>query len=201
MRQTICRAWASPRAADHAMKLRSNLKTLLLVLVAFILLATAAIWTHLRANARLLALWQNHEGSDAYMKSCGEIYFYGYTGHPSIAKIQSTLDSGANINAKNTLGATPLLAASTVGDLDCIRYLVSKGAQVNIEDDDGNCPLLWAALSGNLESVKFLVARGAKVNSKMYLGATPLFMAVTSGNLDCVRFLISNEAPPQTDKL
>jgi ankyrin repeat protein len=98
---------------------------------------------------------------------------------------------GADLGADHD-GATPLLFAATIGNIDMVRYLTSElGVDVNQANADGSTPLIVAAVLGRLAMVRFLVSEhGADVNQAEQYGGTPLIMATQEGNLDIVRYLI-----------
>ena len=87
------------------------------------------------------------------------------------------LDKGADINAKDSSGCTPLHYA--VLDVDDVRsptieLLVSRGADVNCPDNEGNTPLHLAARGQSLKNVKILLDHGAKTSLKNKLGEKPV---------------------------
>ena len=65
------------------------------------------------------------------------------------------IELGADVNAFNSMGLTPLLGASNRGSNLIINYLASKGAKLDVKDAVGRTALRWA------EGV-FLAAVGAE---------------------------------------
>ena len=83
-----------------------------------------------------------------------------------------------DVNSINQDKTTPLSWAAYLGQLDVIRYLVTKGADLSSRDVSGNSPLHLAALVNQLEVVKFLAAT---VNPSLILNdkmETPLDFAL-----------------------
>jgi ankyrin repeat protein len=102
---------------------------------------------------------------------------------------------GANVNATDTNGVTPIHIASEKGHTEIVRFLVNNGADVHCKDTDGDTPLHDAADHGRLEIVRFLVSNGSDINCKdREDGNTPLHLAVTEGHTEIVRFLVKNGA-------
>ena len=62
---------------------------------------------------------------------------------------------GADVNAVNSMGLTPVLGAANRGSNLIINYLASRGAKLDVEDAVGRTALRWA------EGV-FLAAVGAE---------------------------------------
>jgi hypothetical protein len=52
-------------------------------------------------------------------------------------QVKVLLDSGANIEAKDKRGRTPLILAAQHGQVETVRLLLAKGADVNARDRDG----------------------------------------------------------------
>ena len=78
----------------------------------------------------------------------------------SLDAVRLLLDQGADVNAKNAAGATPLMWAAT--DLAKVRLLVERGADVKVASNLGHTALELAAMSdGSAEIVRLLLARGA----------------------------------------
>jgi ankyrin repeat protein len=105
-------------------------------------------------------------------------------------------------------GATPLLLAAEVSNLDVIRALVQAGADPLVGTDKGTTPLMMAAGAGTdvqrerspeerataLETAKFLVERGADVNAAGQYGWTALHAAAYQGMNDLIEYLVSKGA-------
>lgn len=73
------------------------------------------------------------------------------------------IDKGANINAMNDRGATPLYFATK--DVDLTQRLIAKGADVNIRAFGDFTPLHQVAFSGKLKVAKLLIDHGADPNA------------------------------------
>lgn len=115
------------------------------------------------------------------LSGCASIHIAAREGN--ILEMQNYLAKGADVNAKNSDGATVLLIAAAEGHTELVKLLIDKGADVNTHDKYGQTPLLVAAPIGNIEIVKLLVNKGADINAKGKDGWTPLMAAVTTGGL------------------
>ena len=91
------------------------------------------------------------------------------------------IDAGANVNARSSTGATPLIVASFKNsDYRILEMLLKAGADVNASADEGITPLICAARSNtNFLIIKTLIQAGADVNARMNDGTTPLMSAAT----------------------
>ena len=58
--------------------------------------------------------------------------------------IKDLLAKGADVNAKDDDGGTPLLIAVTLGNKEIAELLIANGADVNVKDKHGGTPLDWA---------------------------------------------------------
>ncbi len=81
--------------------------------------------------------------------------------------------AGADFNAANRFGVTPLMYAVLAGPGQ-VKTLLAAGANVNAADDNGRTPLMLAAYEGKLDVVKLLVQAGADVNARDAKGKTAL---------------------------
>ncbi len=91
---------------------------------------------------------------------------------------------GANVNAKNKDGATPLHFATLSGHRDVAELLISKGADVKAREKHGGTPLYFAAIMGHKDIAELLIAKGAKVDT--------INVAALYGHKDIAELLIAN---------
>ncbi len=96
------------------------------------------------------------------------------------------LEQGADINARNENGSTPLLLAVSNGNVNIAELLITQGADINARNSDGNTPLRLALDSQNIDwsIVESLIEKGADINTQNSDGNTPLRLALDSQNID-----------------
>ena len=92
----------------------------------------------------------------------------------NLEAVKQHLADGADVNAKDKYGLTPLHHAAWQGRNEIVELLIANGADVNAKDVDGGTPLHYAAWQGRNEIVELLIANGADVNAKDVDGGTPL---------------------------
>ncbi|SVB74620.1 uncharacterized protein METZ01_LOCUS227474 [marine metagenome] len=112
----------------------------------------------------------------------------------NIEAVKQHLAAGADVNAKNEGGLTPLHPAAYEGHMEIVELLIAKGADVNTKDVDGLTSLHFAASNGHKDVVELLIAEGADVNAKAADGEMPLHRATVYGNKEIVELLIANDA-------
>src|SRR6185369_16582414 len=71
------------------------------------------------------------------------------------------ISKGADVNAAQPDGTTPLHWASYQVDLDLVKQLLAKGAKADVKNSFGATPLAEAVKVGNVPLVKALLDAGA----------------------------------------
>jgi len=104
-------------------------------------------------------------------------------------------EAGANINAQNLSGQTPLNWAVERNNMELTSLLLEYGADPDIVDKTGATAMHKAAGSGNFEIIKLLVEKGTAINvvTKDTL-QTALSEASANGKTEVVKFLLENGA-------
>jgi hypothetical protein len=79
-----------------------------------------------------------------------------------VSALRGVVVGGVDVNAKNDLGKTALMVASTRGKMAIVEYLVAAGADLDIRDSQGYTALHEAAFEGHVLIVRHLVDAGAE---------------------------------------
>lgn len=87
--------------------------------------------------------------------------------------VEAWIEKGADVNARNRAGETPLHFAVRNNDTQGVLLLCKKGCDVNIPFSNGEFPLHLAAEKENLEMVEALCDAGADRIAKDADGRTP----------------------------
>ena len=119
-------------------------------------------------------------------------------GSPS--EVQAAIKAGANVNARDEAGWTPLQRAAFKNpNPKVITILLKAGADVNARDEDGLTPLHLAAVANsNTEVITALLEAGADVNSRAEYGSTPLHWAAGKNpNPEVITTLLKAGADPK----
>ena len=108
--------------------------------------------------------------------------------------VQKLLAAGAEVNALDEAGWTPLARAvyspeMEHGFLDVVRLLVNAGANLEATIGFGVRPLMLAAGYGEASIVEFLIQSGADVLAKNEGGYTALMMVKQKHYVDVVNLL------------
>lgn len=108
--------------------------------------------------------------------------------------VEQALQSGADINAKDSNGSTALYLAAFNGYIAIVKLLADSGANVHEPNNNGRSPLCIAVMSGHIEIVKLLLNSGANINEQDNNGRSPLQVSIMSCHKDLAKLLIDNGA-------
>lgn len=99
----------------------------------------------------------------------------------SSKQIIHAIKNGANVNAKDEFGVTPLMAVAMNNEnfvLNAVQALLDKGVDVNAHENDGITALMFSVQDEySHEVAEILIDAGADINAQDSSGQTALFHA------------------------
>jgi ankyrin repeat protein len=108
-----------------------------------------------------------------------------------IDSARSLIEAGADVNALDSLGRTPVAIAAFRNFAGMVAVLAEAGADLNARGGANSfAPIHFAAGELAVEATETLLARGVDPNARVLWGATPLGLAACA---EC-------EAPEKKDK-
>ncbi|XP_049808102.1 26S proteasome non-ATPase regulatory subunit 10 isoform X2 [Schistocerca nitens] len=115
--------------------------------------------------------------------------------------VRLALDSGADIDARDNQGWTPLMrGVSMESSEEVLRELVGRGASLDAEDRRGQTALMQAVLATRRDAVSILLAAGAGRKRRNLYGNTALDMARARNLKEIVRLLMNAEDDARNGK-
>jgi len=129
---------------------------------------------------------------EAEEEECGWtcLMITAHNGHLAICRL--LLDKGAQVEARNIHGSTPLHYAASRGHVEIVRLLCDRGADVEARSTRGWRPLHSATYHGHISVVKELIEeRNAEINARDNDGWTALSLAKRNRNHDVAAYLVS----------
>jgi uncharacterized protein len=118
--------------------------------------------------------------------------------HEDSLAARRLIDAGADVNAVNRYGVTPLSLACLNGNRELVERLLEAGADSQRSLPGGETPLMTAARTGRVAPVRLLLARGAEVNATERSGQTALMWGAAEGHLEVVEALLDAGADFRT---
>jgi ankyrin repeat protein len=104
------------------------------------------------------------------------------------------IDDGADVNATQGDGSTPLHWAVYKVDHELVAELLEHGAKADVTNKYGSSPLAEAVKLGDLPLVTQLLDAGADVDSPNGDGQTALMLAARVGKLEVAKLLVERGA-------
>ncbi len=107
--------------------------------------------------------------------------------------IIALINAGANINARDGYGYTPLhLARKNNKKPEMITVLLNATTDANLRDEDTFTPLHWSIWNNKkLEIITALIKEGADINARAYDGRTSLHLAAGKNkNVELITILL-----------
>jgi ankyrin repeat protein len=131
--------------------------------------------------------WSNGSNHD------GQLWSAKMDSTTSSQAYRASLKNEAPLEAKDSFGITPLLAAAR-RSANTLRILLQAGAGLGAKDNLCQTALRHAAMQGQDEVVEILLQMGSDVSAKTQGGHTPLHVAAYKGSCSIVRALLDNGA-------
>lgn len=94
-------------------------------------------------------------------RTTGETALHIVTKRRDLTWLQFMAGKGANVNARDDQGMTPLLIAAQLGWVEGAQELVQLGATPDLADSRGETPLILATQARSLPVVNMLISQGA----------------------------------------
>jgi len=109
--------------------------------------------------------------------------------------VKSILDRQPDdLNARDSLGMTPLNQAAFKGHIYLVRMLLDRGADFRIGDKDSSLPIHNAAVAGQTGSIALLIDKGSDINAQDRNGETALLFASSYRKFETAAWLIEKGA-------
>jgi ankyrin repeat protein len=155
-------------------------------------LVKAALKNDLESVKQLITVSLNIDASDEYTDTNALSYAVENNNREMI---QLLLSAGANPNATNRRGATPLMYLTSEANVELIRDLIVAGADLNAHNESGETPLMRAVAHSSFSVAKELIDAGADINARDESGNTLLMDAVQNNDPEVLKFLLSAGLP------
>ncbi len=116
----------------------------------------------------------------------GETALHIVTARRDLTWMQFLISNGANVNARDNRGVTPLVAACELGFIEGVEQLIKSGARVEDANNTGETPLISAVHRRDLALVRLLVKAGASPDRPDNSGRSARDYATLEGKTSAV---------------
>jgi ankyrin repeat protein len=108
----------------------------------------------------------------------------------SVEILRLLAKAGADLNAADATGLTPLISAAFMGHTGVVDAPLEAGAALEERDKDGYTALIFASNGGKAAVAQQLLGAGAAANARARDGSTPIMFAAqqpsTTASASCV---------------
>lgn len=108
--------------------------------------------------------------------------------------VETLLEHGAGIAARNEHGWNAMHAAASQGHLDTVKLLVARGLSVADETALGDNALVVAVQRGHYDTVQYILEQGINTNKTASSSDSALLYAVSRGSVPTVELLLKHSA-------
>lgn len=144
-------------------------------------------------NAVAHLLHQGHDADAPQADGTTALHWAAHWNHP--VTLEALIDAGANVNAENDLGATPLWVACADRNTGIVKRLLAAGANPDGGLHSGETLLMRCSYTGDAPAVEALLDHGADVNAaEPSRGQTALMWAAATRHPDVTRALLARGA-------
>jgi len=122
-------------------------------------------------------------------------FFVNHARQGKVDDLKQDLDAGIDVNGRDSLDQTALLAAVSHNELGEVQLLLGHGADPNLADNAGWTSLHYAAYFGSGTGIiAALLDHGAAIDRRNDRGITPLYFASATGHDAQVKLLLGRGA-------
>lgn len=100
------------------------------------------------------------------------------------------IEQGANVEAKMSSGATPIVIASQKGFTEIVKLLLDEEADVSVYGGEEYNALHLAVMGGFTDVVRMLLQRGMRVDEESKNGQTALWLSVSKQSVPLITLLL-----------
>ena len=160
----------------------------------------AAIMGHSSIAKYLLYNEKNKDIDINVQDTSGSTPLHEAVRYGNIEIIEELLAEGANINAQDNIGKSPIMVIMPKEKMEAIyKLMVNYRADLNLKDSYGDTLIHTATMMHAPESIlELLVENGADVNAKNKEGVTPFEIAIQHHDKEMTRFYANHDADIHT---
>jgi len=112
-----------------------------------------------------------------------------------VSRARKLIDSGANVNAINSMWQTPLHLAAWQGDVNSVGLLLAQTARTSEKTKTGKTPLHMASWMGHTNAVRLLLTcNKSTLHARDKTGETALHWAAWRGKVRTIEELVNSGA-------